>query len=602
MKAVPHLIALFSSFALTANLRGADAPPIDRHALVTRHNPVLTQLDAGSPLSVGNGEFCFTADVTGLQTFPDAYSGNLSTPLCTMADWGWHSFPNPQNFSMETFTYKNYDSHGRMVGYADQNSSAASTYLRENPQKFNLGQIGFLLTKADGTPGQPTDLSDIRQTLDLWNGVLLSHFVFDGQSVDVQTVGTIRDDGISLHVESPLVASGHLAIPLRIPYASKGKNGSDWTRPAAHTTEFATPSFGNAAVFTRTLDIEHYNVVATWSPGGSMQKSAEHQFILSPQKGAGVFEFACSFSEQLPHIPPMPAFAESKTSVQTHWNTFWSTGGAIDLSLSKDPRWNELERRIVLSEYLTAIQSAGKNPPAETGLTMNSWYGRFNVEMYWWHDAHFALWGRASLLENSMGFYQTALPLAIAKAKRQGYEGARWPKISEPSGEDSPSGVGAFLIWQQPHPIYLAELIYRASPDKKATLEKYKNIIFASADFMASFAWWDEANQRYVLGPPLQSAQERFDKATMINPTYELTYWRFGLETAQQWRVRLGLPAMKNGMTFCKNFPNRSWWTANTPSTKAPPILTPIPNGMTIIRPSWTPSASSPARGLISPR
>jgi hypothetical protein len=28
----------------------------------------------------------------------------------------------------------------------------------------------------------------------------------------------------------------------------------------------------------------------------------------------------------------------------------------------------------------------------------------------------------------------------------------------------------------------------------------------------------------------------------MFNPTYELTYWRFGLETAQQWRVRLGLP------------------------------------------------------------
>ena len=43
--------------------------PIDRKALVTRHNPVLHQLDPLSPLSIGNGEFAFTADITGLQTF-----------------------------------------------------------------------------------------------------------------------------------------------------------------------------------------------------------------------------------------------------------------------------------------------------------------------------------------------------------------------------------------------------------------------------------------------------------------------------------------------------------------------------------------------------
>ena len=34
------------------------AAPIDRHALVTRHDVVLTNFDAANPLSVGNGEFC----------------------------------------------------------------------------------------------------------------------------------------------------------------------------------------------------------------------------------------------------------------------------------------------------------------------------------------------------------------------------------------------------------------------------------------------------------------------------------------------------------------------------------------------------------------
>jgi len=151
-------LSLAFYFALSSlALRAADAQaPIDRHALVTRHNPVITKFDPLSPLSVGNGEFCFTADVTGLQTFPEAYAGNSAIPLCTMADWGWHSFPNPQGFSMENFAYKNYDSHGRQVGYADQlRNNASSDYLRENPHKFNLGQIGFVLTKADGTPATP---------------------------------------------------------------------------------------------------------------------------------------------------------------------------------------------------------------------------------------------------------------------------------------------------------------------------------------------------------------------------------------------------------------------------------------------------------------
>src|SRR4051794_11302927 len=62
---------------------------IDRAALVNRHNPVMRQLDPLSPLSLGNGEFAFTADVTGLQTFPEEYEQAM--PLCTMSQWGWHT-------------------------------------------------------------------------------------------------------------------------------------------------------------------------------------------------------------------------------------------------------------------------------------------------------------------------------------------------------------------------------------------------------------------------------------------------------------------------------------------------------------------------------
>ena len=65
--------------------------PIDRHALVTRHNPTITAIDKSAPFMVGNGNFAFTADITGLQTFQDQYSPLV--PLLTEAQWGWHSFP-----------------------------------------------------------------------------------------------------------------------------------------------------------------------------------------------------------------------------------------------------------------------------------------------------------------------------------------------------------------------------------------------------------------------------------------------------------------------------------------------------------------------------
>jgi hypothetical protein len=160
--------------------------------------------------------------------------------------------------------------------------------------------------------------------------------------------------------------------------------------------------------------------------------------------------------------------------------------------------------------------------------------------MHWWHAVHFALWGHPELLEKSMSWYEKILPKAKRLAKRQGYAGARWPKMVGPDGEESPSSVGAFLIWQQPHPVYYAELLYRYNNDR-STLEKYKNIVFATAEFIASYVHWDEMNNRYVLGPPVIPAQEIYKPDSTMNPPFELSYWMYGLKTAQHWRERLGL-------------------------------------------------------------
>ncbi|MGH9820700.1 MAG: glycoside hydrolase family 65, partial [Pyrinomonadaceae bacterium] len=217
-----------------------------------------------------------------------------------------------------------------------------------------------------------------------------------------------------------------------------------------------------------------------------------------------------------------------------------TTGAVVDLAGSKDPRAKELERRIVLSQYLTAIQCSGSMPPQETGLTCNSWYGKFHLEMHWWHAAHFALWNRLPMLENSLDWYTKILPSARDRAKQQGYAGARWPKMTSPDGRDSPSPIGPLLIWQQPHPIFYAELAYLNNPTR-ATLDKYRMIVDETAKFMASYAHFAPASNRYVLGPPVIPAQENHPPRETWNPTFELEYWHFGLTTAQKWRARLGL-------------------------------------------------------------
>ncbi|GHT68349.1 hypothetical protein AGMMS50239_33240 [Bacteroidia bacterium] len=59
---------------------------------------------------------------------------------------------------------------------------------------------------------------------------------------------------------------------------------------------------------------------------------------------------------------------------------------------------------------------------------------------------------------------------------------------------------------------------------------------------MVSFAFFDEAKQQYVLGPPIATVPENTNYVQSWNPTFELSYWRTGLRWAQAWRERLGLP------------------------------------------------------------
>jgi hypothetical protein len=521
---------------------GSDAKSIDREALVNRHRVKVTSFDSLSSLSIGNGSFAYTVDLTGLQTFPEKHENGI--PLGTQAEWGWHSFQNSAGFTFEE-SLRNYDYHGREISYDVQwkesgRNQDAANYLRQNPHRLHLGMIGMDLIHPDGSMVMIEEIEAINQTLNPWNGEIHSSFKISGIPVDVTTYVNQNMDLISAQIISPLIGQGLLRIKLHFPYPS-GKHtdsGCNWNQPEKHTS-FLRHLSQYTAVIQRKIDSFCYNVQLSWQGQANITESNLHCFYIIPAKGQQQFSFSCLFSQNKLAIE-LPDFKATAQNNQQEWNAFWLNGGAVDFAGSTDPRAFELERRIILSQYLTKIQCAGEYPPQETGLTYNSWFGKFHLEMHWWHAVHFALWNRAELLEKSLDYYGRIATKAENTANRQGFDGLRWPKMTDPSGNDSPSSVGSFLIWQQPHFIYFAELCYRNAPNKVSLL-KYADLVFSTADFMASYAWYDRTNNRYVLGPTLVPAQERFPPETTMNPPFELAYWYWGLATAQQWKERLNL-------------------------------------------------------------
>jgi hypothetical protein len=203
---------------------------IDRKALVCRHFPILTAGDSLSPFTVGNGEFAYTIDVTGLQTFPNYYQSGI--PLGTQAQWGWHTIPNPNNYTIDQ-TYKKYDTYGRQVTYASDYLSEAATWLRSNPHRIHLGRIGLKIMKSDNSELHLPDITNIRQTVNLWEGIIKSSFQAGGNNFHVETACHPAVDQIAVRMRSDLLQRGGVGIRFDFPYGSSswGNNAADWNSP-----------------------------------------------------------------------------------------------------------------------------------------------------------------------------------------------------------------------------------------------------------------------------------------------------------------------------------------------------------------------------------
>ena len=439
--------------------------PINRQAVVSRNNPVITTADPLASLTVGNGHFATTVDVTGLQSFPFEYEAGV--PLTAMSDWGWHKFENTNGLTPQE-SEKAYDmGHGHAEVYAveykkqeDGRHRLATEYFRVNPHRLNLGAIGLELKDANGKKIEISELKDIRQELQMYDGKIESSFSADGQQVEVTTAALQSSDAVLYRIKTPLLKDGRARVSIRFPYPT-GKHAdaaSDWTKPELHTSRIVA-SNEHAAILEHVVDSTTYYLTLTWQGEATLNECDRHYFELSTTDDVLAFEASyspvCGDSIATLSTLPTLVFDQDLRTVIKDWNRWWQQGAIVDFSQCTDPRAKELERRVVLSQYLTQVNCANSLPPQETGLTYNSWFGRPHLEMAWWHLVGFALWSRPEVVAKIMEWYnKDAYPVARQIAQRQGFKGIRWMKMTDPWAGEAPSNTGSFLIWQQPHYIY----------------------------------------------------------------------------------------------------------------------------------------------------
>ncbi|MCL2527447.1 MAG: glycoside hydrolase family 65 [Defluviitaleaceae bacterium] len=498
-----------------------------RKNLVQRHNPTLSTISTDSPLSVGNGEFCFTADITGLQTLNGHYTAN-NFPLCTMSNWGWHTAPTAEGktYEWEDLQLTPYPHAGRTVHYPvnpQPGNEDIYHWLRHNPHKFNLGQIS--LCRTNGKEITPEEITNPKQELNLYTGILQSRFTLDGEEVNVLTICDSKTDTIAFKVES---THKGLGIKLQFPYGHHGTSSSDWGSPHKHTT-----TWDGFTAHRQMDDAEYFVDVYTKAPGCKIQKTL-HGCEIS---GENNIHCTFHFSQKK---KTAPYFESVEANARESWAAFWNTVRLADFSKTADSRAMVLEQRMVRSLYLFKIQSMGSLPSAETGLTVNSWYGRFHSEMYLWHSAFLPLWNLGEKLLPSLEWHYSIIPQASALAASNGYKGLRWPKQTANTGRDAPSPIAPLLVWQQPHIIYMLELLYQNTFKNYDFLQQHWDMVKQLAEFMVSFLHLDKETGKYEMLGPLIPAQEVFNPMDVKSPIFEMEYFRFGLGLACEWGRRLG--------------------------------------------------------------
>ena len=213
--------------------------PIDREAVVRRHDVVLTAADAQIPLSVGNGDFACTVDITGMQSFAEYHDPRLAgdrlvTNTCTQTSWGWHETPNPDGYTLAE-AMSPYETARGPVGYPGHVRHDGDVHRRRP-----IVEGGRTVVARQPSPARPrprrTRASaedrrrapeprsrprspNIDQRLELWTGTIHTGFEYAGETVAVTTAAHPERAEVAFRIHSSLLtqraADGRTRLSVR---------------------------------------------------------------------------------------------------------------------------------------------------------------------------------------------------------------------------------------------------------------------------------------------------------------------------------------------------------------------------------------------------
>lgn len=459
--------------------------------IVEQFNIHYKGLEMNEPLSVGNGNLAVTVDGLGTQTFYQEYQ---QIPLVSMSHTCWITNPNiPQ------IEAKCYQAHGHKVRYFTDSTNQEEDYkaLRSYPYQFHF--FLYQLFYKDHLL-EAKDVKDVDQELNIYDGILTSTFSF--QERKIQTICKVDEKKQVFRFE--IKHAKNLHIRIYFPKSSSSRNASLF--PLCDTFEW------NAGKIIRHTENESF--LAFLHTNTKITKQQEY-LDLEINDAHAYFEISIGTEDQ--YLEQASFFADVKTRL------FDPVFDGLE-----EEQCQELNRRLILSIYLLKVNSSGKYPASETGLTLNSWNSKFHLEMHPWHSLWMAKYGLEERLKGQLEYYLTIVKQAQERAEYQGYQGARLPKMTSPEGEDSPSNIGPLLLWQQPHLFLMLDAIYQVEQNKEF-IKKYYPLLLELIVFLESFVYLGE-DGFYHLDQPIIPAQECFDPILTKDPIFEVEYVRYAFQ------------------------------------------------------------------------
>ena len=440
---------------------------------IIKYNLKFNHIDSKNPVTIGNGDFAITLDQTGTQSLYEIYK---DIPLSTMSNKNW--------FYKDKKDIKPSYVDGKAYMLFNLDNDPNYQINRQYPFKYSFMQI--LLYDNDKLI-DINNIKDVKQELDLYKGIVTSSFNYK-EKIN-KTISFIYQDHDEFNFK---LQSDNLNLALKFNYPSYTKNG------------YRLDILPNVLVKEDRIRLlyDDKNSLSFKLKSSSKYQIVENTLIFDDNN--------VSFSLALDEIKVGKLLVE-----------FWKCDNGIIIDNE------ELVKKLVLSKYLLHVNSTGIYPPQESGLTYNCWNSKFHLEMHLIHSLWNIYNNHVGDLVKSFDYYLSIMPSSLKRASLNGYKGLRFPKMTGPDGEDSPSNIGPLLIWQAPHILFMLQEIYYLY-NKENIIKKYEPLISGTIDFMISFLTLKDS--KYQMLDPLLEACESIPLDRCQNPSFELEYWRYTLE------------------------------------------------------------------------